>query len=202
MSLSKAIEDAGFVHDGHFKLRSGKHSNKYIDKDLILTNPSLFGSVTEEFKCKVILKKEASFTNKQNNNLVIAGPAIAGAIFSSALAYSMHLPLVYPEKIQISEDKWEMQFRSGFRAFLKGKFVVLIEDVVTTGDSILKTVDAVNNCGGVVIYTLSLWDRGSSLTQVLNYRSLIYQTVPAWEPDECPLCINNIKMTPTSKGDR
>lgn len=202
MSLSKSIEVADLVHSGHFKLRSGKHSNKYVNKDLILTKPSLLDSIIEEFKLEVLLKKRVTFTYKQNDNLIVTGPAVAGTIFGSLLAYSLRLPFVYPEKAKIDEVNWKMKFSRGFDTFLKNKFVILVEDVVTTGDSILKTIDAVNFCGGTVIYTISLWDRGSNLKHILNYTSLIYQNIPSWEPDECPLCMNNIEMTPTPKGDK
>lgn len=201
MSLSKSIEAVGLVHSGHFKLRSGKHSNKYINKDRILTYPSLLGSIVRELKFKILVKKRSVFTYKQNDSLVITGPAVAGTIFGALLAYSLYIPFVYPEKVKIDDINWKMQFRRGFDTFLKDKFVILVEDIVTTGDSILKTIDAVNFCGGTVIYTVSLWDRGSNLKSMLDYDSLIYQNILSWEPDECPLCMNNIEMTPTPKGD-
>ncbi len=198
----KELEDASIVQSGHFKLRTGKHSNRYINKDLILTHPDLFSSIIDGFRHRYYYKVGNSFTVKQIENLVFTGPAVAGAIFGAALAYSLRTPFVYPEKVKISDEEGKMQFRRGFDTYLKDKIVIVIEDIVTTGASILKTIDAVDICGGTVIYTLSLLDRGSLLSKVINYDSLIYQNLPAWNPDECPLCAEGIEMTPTPKGDK
>ena len=35
----KSLRDAGVILSGHFKLRSGNHSDIYINKDLIWLNP-------------------------------------------------------------------------------------------------------------------------------------------------------------------
>ena len=42
---------------------------------------------------------------------------------------------------------------------LKGKRVVIVEDVTTTGDSALKAVDAVRDAGGEVVLVLTMVDR-------------------------------------------
>lgn len=198
--LFEELKNSGIILSGHFRLRSGKHSDLYINKDLILTKPALFRNVLIEFQYK-ISNLIHCISNSQLENLVITGPAVAGAIFSAPLSYMSRIPLVYPEKVEVSGVD-TMLFRRGFDSFLSGKSVILIEDIVTTGDSILQTIDAVEKCKGIILRTFSLWDRGSYLSDIISYDSLINRAVPSWFPAGCPLCKNHVKFTPNPKGEK
>src|SRR6201991_1830763 len=60
---------------------------------------------------------------------------------------------------------------------LKGKRVVIVEDVTTTGDSALKAVEAVRDAGGEVVLVLTMVDRQEGATETfaeagLSFRSL------------------------------
>ena len=45
--------------------------------------------------------------------------------------------------------------------------VVIIDDVVTTGDSIIKAIDAVQKAGHTVLLAISLLDRNAGATEAL-----------------------------------
>jgi len=200
MTLFNELKNSDLILQGHFKLRSRRHSDLYINKDSILTKPVLFRKILTQFQSK-ISSLIGPIPTPQLNNLVITGPAVAGAIFSAPLSYLLGIPLVYPEKIKISGYAL-MLFRRGFDSFIQNKSVILIEDIVTTGNSILQTIEAVNSCGGEVIHTFSLWDRGSDLSDKIEYGTLIDHPVSSWSPEECPLCKNHVAFTLNPKGEK
>jgi len=83
---------------------------------------------------------------------------MGGIILSQWVAY--HLGLlkdkeilsVYTEK-QLDENQI---FTRGYGQFVKGKNVLVVEDIVTTGGSVKKVIKSVENEGGKVIAACSI----------------------------------------------
>ncbi len=87
---------------------------------------------------------------------------------------------------------------------LPGEKVLLVEDVITTGGSTLKTFDAVAGTGAEILpFLLALVnrsgrerlhagkperDRDGGIS--IEIRALITLDIKTWRPDECPLCKN------------
>jgi orotate phosphoribosyltransferase len=177
MELRKLFEEHGIVKKGHFLLTSGNHSDTYINKDLIFTNHDIMIRTIGEFVsiCR----------DKYNEIGVITGPVIAGAILAARFAPIVQLPFVYPEKID-----GRMEFRRGFDKFIKNKNVFIVEDIVTTGGSILQTKDAIIRCGGNVVGAACIWNRAC----FPDVEAIIDEVVVAYHPDNCPLCKKGIPL--------
>ena len=181
MALVDKLEIENVIKRGHFLLTSGRHSDVYINKDAIFCNPDLFNDVINIMYMKV----------HQLDFDVVTGPAIAGAVLAAPLARNLGKIFVYPEKIingpacPISEG---MQFRRGYDKVLKDKKVILIEDIITTGGSVLKTIDAIHECGGTVEKVIAIWNRSKWTTEHCEVDSIIKETVESWEADDCPMC--------------
>lgn len=175
--LKELFEKYGVIKIGHFKLTSGKHSNQYINKDAIYCIPDLYYLVTRKMHSNIL------------NNVpydsydVITGPAIAGSILAAPIALKSNKIFVYPEKI---DEK--MLFRRGYDKILKDKRVWIIEDIITTGRSIEKTIDAVEKCRGHVVGISAIWNRGQYKIAGIPFLSLINEAVISYWPDECPNC--------------
>lgn len=180
------FEKHNVIKTGHFKLTSGKHSNQYINKDDIYSNPMLFLKVMEAMYSQ--LNEYKDIFN------VITGPAVAGAILAAPIALVMHKIFVYPEKVDGNPlagnpGKWtKMIFRRGYDKILKHKRVWLVEDIITTGQSVEKTIMAIKDCGGNVVGISAIWDRGRRYIDGFPILSLINEFVPSYWPDECPYC--------------
>jgi orotate phosphoribosyltransferase len=95
-----------------------------------------------------------------------------------------------------------MKIRRGF-ALEKGEKVVIAEDVVTRGTSLLEVVKVVEEAGGKVIGLTSIIDRtGGDVELPLPLRSLARVTVETWEADACPLCAQGVPVVkPGSRGN-
>jgi len=182
IDMYELLKKGNVILEGHFKLRSGRHSNLYINKDSIYKNYHLFFTTISEMAHK-ILHSGVTFD-------IMTGPAIAGAILAAPLSIKMRKTFVYPEKtiVDYPTNKTIMEFRRGYDKELDKKRVFIIEDIITTGGSVEKTNKAIRDNGGIVVGVISIWNRsGWKLDNCVNL-SLINRPVESWEPDKCPLC--------------
>jgi len=83
---------------------------------------------------------------------------------------------------------------------VKGKKVLLIEDIITTGRSVMNIIKCIEKHGGKVIEIRCIWNRSDKdhinilhgkkevMDTSVPILSIINDPVESWEPDECPLC--------------
>jgi orotate phosphoribosyltransferase len=178
--LIEIMEDQDVIKHGHFLLASGLHSNLYVNKDGIWRSPDLTREILWSIK-ENIKQSRIDFD-------IITGPAVAGSIIASNLAVSFNVPFCYPDK-----DKGRMVFRRGFDTFLNNKKVLLVEDIITTGGSVIKTIDAVQGNNGRVVGIFAIWNRTGWETNIPVY-SVINTPVEAWSMDVCQLCQSHIEL--------
>lgn len=63
----------------------------------------------------------------------------------------------------------------------EGTQVLIVEDVVTTGGTILKAIDAVEEVGATVVFAVSLLDRGNAADGLLASRGIDYHPLTTYE---------------------
>lgn len=182
MSLEQDYQSLGIIKKGHFKLTSGRHSQFYVDKDKIYRSP-VFSSTVNML---AVICKDLDLPNK----FVVTGPAVAGAVLAAAVWHNLSstfwvrdISFVYPEKINN-----KMTFRRGYDGHLKDKKVLIVEDVITTGASVLQTVSAIGSCGGQVLGTVCILNRSNWITSRFPTLALINRNISSWLPKDCPLC--------------
>lgn len=165
---------------GHWKLTSGNHSDSYIFKDKILAVPHIRDLIIDIW-CSDLrdLKYEHDYD-------IITGPAIGGISWASMVAHRMCKPFVYPEK----DDYGKMKFRRGFEDMIKGKKLLIVEDIITTAKSINLTNDAIEECGAETYGIMSIWDGGEWTLKNKDwfYSYVIKEKLNVWSPNNCPLC--------------
>ena len=188
LKKSKAIIDGS-----HFVGTSGKHLDKYINKDALYIHPELVSRMGELFALK----------NKDLDIEIVAGPALGGIILSQWTAY--HLSIlkgreilsVYTEKT--SEN--DQIFKRGYDKLVKGSRVLVVEDLVTTGGSVKKVVNSVRGAGGNVISVCIMANRDpefvntESIGAPLSWLSVI--KAKSWDEKDCPLCKQNVPVNTT-----
>jgi orotate phosphoribosyltransferase len=172
----KLFEDLGVILDGHFLLTSGKHSPTFLQCSQLMQHPEHTEKVIKE------LAKEFHNTDAE----VVVGPAMGGIILSYELARHLGLKAIYAEK---SENG--MEFRRGFN-IKPGTKVLVVEDAVSTGGSVKKTMEACEKASLDVIGVAIVVDRSNGKVKLHeNQHSLITLDIPAYDSDDCPLCKEN-----------
>ncbi|MDP9176352.1 MAG: orotate phosphoribosyltransferase [Gemmatimonadota bacterium] len=140
------------VKTGHFTLASGKSSNLYIDARLTTMSPeglSLIGPLA------IHMLKAAEWELDSIGGLTLGADPIA---YSISYASNFTPPLLRAFTIR-KEAKTHGTGKLIEGAFLHGDRVVVVEDVITTGYSALKAIDAVKTAGGYIAGVFTLVDR-------------------------------------------
>lgn len=181
------MEELGALHGGHFLLSSGLHSDRYFQCARILQFPDL---------ARELGAAMGAFFPDLAVDLVVS-PAMGGILIGHEVARALGRRFVFTER-----KDGTMMIRRGF-ALEKGEKVVIAEDVVTRGTSLLEVIDVVEKAGGEVVGLTSIIDRTSGEVELpLPLHSLAKVVVQTWEPDACPLCTQGAELVkPGSRGN-
>jgi orotate phosphoribosyltransferase len=174
------LKESGAILDGHFLLTSGLHSATYVEKFKVLQYPLL---------CDKLCKGIAENFKTQSPNVVL-GAAIGGIVISHSVGRALSSRSIFAER-----ENGELILRRGFNIDV-GERVVIVDDVVTTGGSILELIDLVVKYGGHILGIGVLIDRsGGRIDFGFPFYSLITLDIPTFKPDECPQCSAGIPLT-------
>ncbi|MCP4291880.1 MAG: orotate phosphoribosyltransferase [bacterium] len=181
------MEELGALHSGHFLLSSGLHSDRYFQCARILQFPEL---------AKELGAAMGAFFEKTPCDLVVS-PAMGGILIGHEVARAMGRRFVFTERVD-----GVMSIRRGF-ALEEGEKVIIAEDVVTRGTSVLEVIKCVEDAGGKVVGVTSIIDRtGGDAGLPLELNSLAKVVVQTWKPEECPLCQEGQEVVkPGSRGN-
>jgi len=139
---------------------------------------------------------------------VVIAPAIGGVILSQWIAYHLseitgrEVFGVYAEKAEIGDTFF---IRRGYDKFVAGKRVLVAEDVLNTGGTAKKVIEAVRAIGGFVIGLGVLCNRGGVKPQDLGNPSKLFALINVklerWDEADCPSCAQNVPInTDVGKG--
>jgi len=185
------------ITDTHVVFKSGKHGNAYVNKDAIYPHTK----DTSQLCWYLALK----FAN-ENVEVVIA-PAVGGVILSQWVAF--HLSQISGKEVLAlyADKEGEDLFviKRGYDKLIKGKRVLVIEDVVNTGKSVRLVVEAVRKTGGEVVHVGVLVNRGGVTAQdignVPDLFALADVKLDSYGAGTCPLCHDKVQVnTDVGKG--
>lgn len=167
------FRSSGALLDGHFVLSSGLHSPLYLQCAIALQRTADADRYGREIAGKF-----------ENSGIkTVASPAIGGLVIGYATAAALGVRFIWTER-----DKGVMKLRRGFEV-KPGEKILVVEDVITTGGSTRECIDVLTSHGAEVVGAASIVDRSNGHADVGVPRvSLINLDVPAFDPDECPLC--------------
>ncbi|MBI4137265.1 orotate phosphoribosyltransferase [Candidatus Roizmanbacteria bacterium] len=172
------------ISNSHIVLTSGRHSDFYVNKDIIYAYPQEASQI-----CLLMAEKF-----KDRDIETVVGPAMGGVILSQWTAY--HLSEMKRKTIHgVFTDKTSdnaQVFKRGYDTFIKGRNVLVVEDLTTTGGSVRKSVDSVKAAGGDVIAVSIIGnrrpDRVTSEVVGAPLFSLVELATRDYEESECIWC--------------
>ncbi|HLL60833.1 MAG TPA: phosphoribosyltransferase family protein [Candidatus Nitrosocosmicus sp.] len=178
------------ITDSHLVYTSGKHGSIYVNKDALYPHTNETSMIGKMFAEKY----------KDMDIDVVAAPALGGIILSQWTAYYLtqlkgkEVLGVYTEK---TPEK-EQIFTRGYDKLVKGKNVLVIEDLTTTGGSVKKVVDSVRQIGGNVAAVCVMVNRDpvNVTTETIGapFSSLGVLEASAVDEVDCELCKNNVPI--------
>ena len=177
------FKSTGALLDGHFQLTSGLHSPHYFQCAKVLQYPehamNLCGDIVAQFKAERI-------------DAVIA-PALGGIVVGQEVGRQLRVRTMFTER-----KDGIMQLRRGFEV-RKGEQVLVCEDVVTTGGSVVEVIDIVKAMGGELAGVGYVVDRSGGkvdfgLGDKRRQYAVLQMSVQTYRSESCPLCASGIPI--------
>ncbi|HZS34621.1 MAG TPA: phosphoribosyltransferase family protein [Methylomirabilota bacterium] len=172
--------------DDHFLLPSGHHAPEFIDKALVTTEPSFTEGLGD-----VIASHFAAWPV---DVVLSTGPGALILAHCVARALPSRPILVYATK-GFTEQGRQVRLPDEFTRFVRpGSKVLVIEDLITTGETIKLLIRMVRDAGGTVMGIGCLWQRASKSDLGREVFSLVHRDFPTYDPASCPLCARGVPL--------
>ena len=186
----EVLQKVGAFRAGHFVFTSGLHADTYVNKDALYAYTHDISRL-----CREMAERFA----KDGVEAVI-GPAIGGAILSQWTAYNLteilgkQIPGVYADK----DGQGGFIIKRGYDQLIKGKKVLVVEDLTTTGGSVARVVEAARKAGAEVLAAIAICNRGDVTKEAAGnpprFESLVTVHLEQWPEEECELCERGIPV--------
>ena len=145
-ALIKQIKDAAYL-EGDFTTRAGKKTTYYIDKYLFETKPEILQPLAKDLA--QLLPPLDTFDH-------LIAPALGAVSIAAVLSLEVNKPFVIAEKRK-SDSETPQDLLVG--TYKPGDKVVVIEDVLTTGITVLNICDVLKEVPLEVVKVISVINR-------------------------------------------
>ncbi|MBM4248991.1 MAG: orotate phosphoribosyltransferase [Euryarchaeota archaeon] len=149
--LFEMLTECGAIKFGRFVLTSGKESSYYVDIKAASTRPRILRRIAEEMAARV-------------DGTRVAGMELGAVPIATAVALQADLPFCILRK-KPREHGTGSQIEGEVRP---GETVTVVEDVATTGGSIVQSVRLLRAAGAVVNRAIVVVDREEGAAEALR----------------------------------
>lgn len=152
--IATLIHDCGAIKQGKFKLSDGSLTDYYIDKYVFETRPAVLAAIVDELEAKID-------TDRID---VIVGPALGAVPLVTAVSLETGIDAAF---IRMGDKHHGTQARIE-GDIDKGQRAAVIEDVSTTGSTLLETAELVEEVGGLPEHLIVVVDRNEGAVERLR----------------------------------
>jgi orotate phosphoribosyltransferase len=175
--LREEMSRRGALLDGHFKLSSGRHSDRFVQKFRVLEDPALV---------EIVARELASLLRPYEPTIVVSA-AVGGIVLGYEVARQLRTKAIFVEK-----EQGVPTLRRGFYLGANDRAAV-VEDVITTGKSVHEVVDVVR-AQGASVAAAGIIVRREPVELGVPTVALLEIPVASYEPSACPLCARGLPL--------
>src|SRR6184192_4405905 len=139
------FRQSGALLEGHFKLSSGLHSDRYLQSALVLQHPDL----AEQ------MGRALAERTRHLQPTAVLSPALGGIVIAHEVARALQARALFAER-----QEGALTLRRGFTLDPSDR-VLVVEDVITTGGSTRETIAVAERAGAVPVGAAAIIDRGA-----------------------------------------
>jgi len=190
MDWLKRFKDVGaLIENRHLVYTSGRHGSSYLNKDAVYVRPALTSEMAKAIAERIVELKPDG----------IVAPAVGAIILGHWVAFHLkglsgkEVFSAYAEKT----PEGGFTFKRGYGKLLANQRIVVVEDIVTTGGSLLKVLELIKSTSAHLVGAIALANRGGITEKDLKiapFLSLMQINLPSWAANECPLCAQGITI--------
>ena len=180
--------------DGHFDYGNGYHGRCYINAHALFRHPSTIWRFAQDLL-------DLLPTDLLQAAEVVAGPATGGALLAHTIAglLDSRRSLTHPQSsfAPFHNDPAGFTLRPFYARAIKGRRVLLADDVRNTGQTFTRCAELVKAAGGSVIASVEIYDRLEAVTDlgVPNFALAEYRAPENVKASDCPLCSSKVPIT-------
>ncbi|PYR31492.1 MAG: hypothetical protein DMF89_01885 [Acidobacteria bacterium] len=181
--------------DGHFDYGNGYHGRAYLNPHQLFRHPSTIWRLAQDLidlmPAELIAQTE-----------VVAGPVTGGSLLAHTVAGLLdsrrsltHAPCLFaPFNYDTTAG---FTLRDFYAREVRGKRVLLADDVRNTGETLAKCAALLTEAGGSVVATIEIYDRLEAVVRmdVPNIALVECRTPGNYAARDCPLCQSGIPIT-------
>lgn len=165
----------GLLHDGHFAYRSGRHNLCRVDRDRLLADPSAAS------RMGYALAKRFFTAHVET----VAAPSIWGAGLAQWVAYFLD---PRAKVVDATPRNGRPTVASELEDLIRGRRVLLVDNLVISGETLTAFDAAVDELGGQVLGIGALWNGSAPEIAGHPVFGLLNDLFPAYPPEACPAC--------------
>ena len=194
----KALRDLQHLEvlmlDGHFDYGNGYHGRCYINPHALFRHPSTIWRFAQDLLDLLPMDTRQAAE-------VVAGPATGGALLAHTMAglLDSRRSLTHAQSsfAPFHNDPGGFSLRPFYAREIKGKRVLLADDVRNTGQTLARCAQLVKEAGGTVIASVQIYDRLEAGTDlgVPNFALAEYKAPDNYKASSCPLCVARTPIT-------
>jgi orotate phosphoribosyltransferase len=175
------------MRDGHFDYHNGFHGRVYLNPHQLFRHPSTIWRLAQDL-LDVLPAAVVESTD------VVAGPATGGALLAHTIAGLLdgRRALSHPacSFAPLTPGDGTLTLRSFYARLMRGRRVLLADDVRNTGKTFERCAELVAAAGGTVIATVEICDRLEAVVDlgVPNYALVEYRAPENYAVADCPMC--------------
>jgi orotate phosphoribosyltransferase len=185
----KDLQHSGVLMlDGHFDYGNGYHGRIYLNPHQLFRHPSTIWRFAQDLldvlPAELLQQVE-----------VVAGPVTGGALLAHTVAglLDSRRSLTHPPSLFAPfnyEPTRGFTLRNFYRSEIKGKRVLLADDVRNTGETLAKCAALVMAAGATVVASVEIYDRMEAIIDlgVPNIALAEYKAPKNYKVPDCPLC--------------
>jgi orotate phosphoribosyltransferase len=198
------FRESGALRDGHFLLKSGRHGTSYVEKFQVLQYPEAVNELCGFFAGRARAADGSALVD------LVVGPTTGGVILAFETARQLRVRGIFAEEVKDAEGTARREFRRGFRVE-PGQRVLLVDDILTTGGSLLAMLPPLERAGADLVLATVLVDRSGGTEAITSpatgrtypVEALWTLDLPTFEPGPptCPACAASLPLeAPGSTG--
>ena len=178
--VEQLFEAAGALRHGHFLLKSGRHSDRYLEKFAVLQYPALAVEIGRRLAAALVDLQPT----------LVVGPTTGGVLLAFETARQLEAQLGVTVRGVFAEpmERGTRALRRGWPV-RPGERVVLVDDILTTGASLLETASAVRSAGASPLAAAVIVDRSTGPVELgCPILPLGRIEIESWAAESCLAC--------------
>ena len=173
------FRESGALLEGHFRLTSGLHSERYLQSALVLQHP----------RSAEALGRALAERTRHLQATAVLSPALGGIVIGHEVARALGVRALFAER-----QDGTLTLRRGFTLHASDR-VLVVEDVITTGGSTMETARVAEGAGAAVSGAAAIIDRSGGASKLqIPLQALVRLDVPTYQPEGCPLCARGMPV--------